>query len=364
MTALWQNDGTGWRLMAPVGFSAEQALHNLIAEAPHLLPLAGSPQLVVVGREVQLGSGYADLLAIEPSGRLVIIEVKLAKNSEARRAVVAQVLAYAAYLHGVTQETLERDILGTKLRERGHATLAEAVAAMDQEGAFDPGQFTAGLSAGLAAGRFRLVLVLDQVPPELVRLVGYLEAIADKLLIDLVTVSAYDVQGAQVLVPQRVDPERYTSESSEPAVKAKEHGYLASGANDFAESIENAAPEERPKLRRLYDWAVSLERKGLVTLSTYHGTTGRKTLLPRLRDEGVGLVTIWNEKGGYLQLWRSVFERRAPKTLPRIEELLAPVKVGQGNTTREVSDELLAMLRDGYFEAAEPQRLPPASRSP
>src|SRR5262245_4713108 len=102
MAALWENSGSGWRLMAPVGFSAEEALHKLVEEAPQLLPLAGSPQLLVVGREVQLGSGVADLVALEPSGRLAIIEVKLAKNAEARRAVVAQVLAYAAYLHGLT----------------------------------------------------------------------------------------------------------------------------------------------------------------------------------------------------------------------------------------------------------------------
>ena len=66
-----------------------------------MLPLTGAPQLVVVGREVQLGNGYADLIAVEPSGRLAIIEVKLARNAEARRAVVAQVLTYAAYLRGM-----------------------------------------------------------------------------------------------------------------------------------------------------------------------------------------------------------------------------------------------------------------------
>ena len=48
--------------------------------------------MVVVGKEVALGNGYADLLAVEPSGRLVVVEIKLARNAEARRAVVAQVL--------------------------------------------------------------------------------------------------------------------------------------------------------------------------------------------------------------------------------------------------------------------------------
>jgi hypothetical protein len=75
------------------------------------------------------------------------------------------------------------------------------------------------------------------------------------------------------------------------------------------------------------------------------------TLLPRLRTENVGLVTIWNEGGAYLQFWRSVFERRAPKTLSRVERI-TPVQIGQGNTAREVSDALLEALTDAYREAA------------
>src|SRR5437867_3265942 len=77
MSALWNNDGNGWRLLAPAGFPDEAALHSLVEEAPHVLPLSGSPTLVVVGREVQLETGKIDLLAIEPTGRLALIEVKL-----------------------------------------------------------------------------------------------------------------------------------------------------------------------------------------------------------------------------------------------------------------------------------------------
>ncbi len=41
MTAIWQNDGTGWRLLAPTGFPDEQMLHDLVEETPRILPLAG-----------------------------------------------------------------------------------------------------------------------------------------------------------------------------------------------------------------------------------------------------------------------------------------------------------------------------------
>jgi hypothetical protein len=41
------------------------------------------------------------LLAVESTGRLVVIEVKLAEHAESRRAVVAQVLSCAGYLQGL-----------------------------------------------------------------------------------------------------------------------------------------------------------------------------------------------------------------------------------------------------------------------
>src|SRR5438093_7091513 len=152
MTALWRNDGSGWSLLSPSPFPAEADLHTLVADAPQLLPLAGSDRLIVVGREVILGSGYADLVALEPAGRLAVIEVKLAENAEARRAVVAQALGYAAFLHRVDRETLERDVLGSELRKRGYATLAEAAAADDQEGTFDVEEFEHALDDNLSSG--------------------------------------------------------------------------------------------------------------------------------------------------------------------------------------------------------------------
>lgn len=41
MTAIWQNDGTAWRLLSPAGFPDEAALQSLVEQAPRLLPLGG-----------------------------------------------------------------------------------------------------------------------------------------------------------------------------------------------------------------------------------------------------------------------------------------------------------------------------------
>ncbi len=73
-----------------------------------------------------LGPGYADLIAVEADGRLAIIEIKLRRNAEARRAVVAQVLTYAAYLKGIDVQALERDVLGSHIAQRPFLSLTEA----------------------------------------------------------------------------------------------------------------------------------------------------------------------------------------------------------------------------------------------
>ncbi len=350
MTAIWHNTGVKWEVLKAAGFPDEAALHTLVQEAPHLLPLSGSPRLVVLGREVRLGTGYADLIAIEPSSRLAIIEVKLGRNAEARRAVVAQVLTYAAHLHRLDREVLERDVLGSHLRKLGQDSLAAAVQAKDEEGTFDADEFNEKLAECLEEGRFRLVLVLDEAPPELVKLVGYLESAAN-LVIDLVTVAAYDVKGSRVLVPQRIDPEHTSVEAARPAYKNGNKGTYADGADSFAATIEKSPEEQRPMLRKLFDWAVTLEQKGVAELTTYHGKT-RSLLLVHIPGEEAGFVTVWNEHGAALQVWRTVFQRLAPDAIASIEKLLGDDRLGQGNNVKNITDELLAALANVYEKAA------------
>jgi len=317
-----------------------------------MLPLAGSPRLTILGREVRLGTGYADLLAVESSGRLVIIEVKLAGNAESRRAVVAQVLSYAGYLQGLDPGQLQSQVLATQLGPAG--TVLAAVEADDQQYGLDGQAFQDGLTRTLAEGSFRLVIVLDSAPDELLQVVGYLELVADKIDIDLVTVTAYEAGGSRVLVPQRVEPARRARELSAAQLNDRQAGVLYPGSAQFRASVVDAAPDQRGLLERLADWADALERDGLVRLSTYYGKNGMVTLLPRLASDNAGLVTIYNDKKtAFLQFWRGVFERRAPLSITAVEAT-AGTEVKQGNWTPHISEELLDALTSAYQEAVGP----------
>ena len=81
-----------------------------------------------------------------------------------------------------------------------------------------------------------------------------------------------------------------------------------------------------------------LAAPGWVKLAAYHGTAGRLTLLPRLPGADAGLVTIWNDKGvPSLSLWRSVFARLVPASIPQVEAASAPATLGQSKVVSQIT---------------------------
>lgn len=358
MAGIWiKQAGDKWKAAAAQPFPYEQTLHELAARNPQLLPLAGSPQLVVLGSEVWMGSGYADILAVEASGRPVIVEVKLARNAEARRAVVAQVLAYAAFLQGSDIKTLEASLSG-QLRTAGYGSILEAVEAQEED--VDRDAFTASLQEHLDNGGFRLVLLLDKTSHELERLVAYLDAITTPALtIDLITVSVYEVNGAKVALPQRISPDvGETVATGAQRQAAYRKPVVSDGADAFEASIADATEEDRKVFDRLIQWAKKLEALPNVRLSTHTFGTGNTSLRPEIQPENKTLAKIWKFYDGpppYIEVQRSVFEKNAPNSIETVEKA-AGVGIGKGNNllndkNKEHLEALLNALTQAYAEA-------------
>lgn len=350
MAGIWikqtGNEENEWKPAAAQPFPYEQTLHELAARNPQLLPLAGSPQLVVLGSEVWMGSGYADILAVEASGRPVIVEVKLARNAEARRAVVAQVLAYAAFLQGSDIKTLEASLSG-KLQA---ASILEAVEAQEED--VDREAFTASLQEHLDNGGFRLVLLLDETSHELERLVAYLDAItAAALTIDLVTVSVYEVNGAQVALPQRISPDvGETVETGTQRQSASGKSVVSDGADAFVASVADAKDKDRHIFDRLIEWANNLPN---VRLSTEKTPAGNIAIRPKILPENKNLATIWNYGYPAIALKRAVFESHAPKSIEKAENA-AGIGIGRDKYVPEdkiINEDNLETLLDALTQA-------------
>ena len=105
---------------------------------------------------------------------------------------MSQVIAYAAFLHGLDVERLEQGPLRKPLVDAGYGSILDAVQAQDQEGAVDADSFSNSMQEFLDQGNFRLVLVLDEVSTELEKVVAYLDAITvQALTIDLMTLNRH-----------------------------------------------------------------------------------------------------------------------------------------------------------------------------
>ena len=77
----------------------ESWLQEILYTEPSILPTneidSVYSNLIPIGREIPVSSGFIDNFYISSKGYLVIVETKLWRNPESRREVVGQILDYA-----------------------------------------------------------------------------------------------------------------------------------------------------------------------------------------------------------------------------------------------------------------------------
>jgi RecB family endonuclease NucS len=95
------------------GFPNEETLEKLLAENPDLLRPEDGSSLAFIARQVDLReAGVLDLLFVNDEGLPVAVEVKLARNGQSRREVVAQAIDYISALTALTNEELDQMVQG------------------------------------------------------------------------------------------------------------------------------------------------------------------------------------------------------------------------------------------------------------
>jgi hypothetical protein len=153
-------------------------LQNLIHNHPSLVP-AGEVEacfenIVPVLREFTLPSGFLDNFYVTPEGYPVLVEVKLWKNQEARRKVVAQILEYAKDFAALTYEDINKEIRRQiKGRTWGPNPLHEIVVGYVANRP-DETVFVDRVIRNLREGRFLLLVLGDGIREEMAELAGYL----------------------------------------------------------------------------------------------------------------------------------------------------------------------------------------------
>jgi hypothetical protein len=255
--------------MRSASFATEADFQQLIAAFPELLAGdqidAEAPRrFVLVAREQGIAAeeGGAerwslDHLFLDQDGIPTLVEVKRGTDTRVRREVVGQMLDYAAnaVLHWPV-ETLRARLLARCEAEglEPAAVLADLIGA---EG--DAEAFWSGVRANLEAGRVRLLFVADRVPPELRRVVEFLNRQMRPAEVLAVELRQYAGQGLRTLVPMVLGQNEETARRKATAAAPRAERRWDAAAI-IAAIAERADPDTVAKARRVADWIGRADR--------------------------------------------------------------------------------------------------------
>lgn len=194
---LWQVVESGPSRLIAAEVGTERDLEDWIERDPALLERG----LVIVARQLRLEGGPLDLLALDPQGRWVLIEIK---RERLRREVIAQAIDYASCLHRLDPAWLRQQCNGY-LQSKGRAETLERI--MDQRGRSMEDE---------KDGRDVVIyLVGTGVDSGLERMAGYLAERAE-LSLRVVTFSAFRDTGGKLLLAREIH-----EGADEPAATAR-----------------------------------------------------------------------------------------------------------------------------------------------
>ena len=146
----------------------ERWLQELIHNHPASLPMdqiePGIGHLIPVCMELPLAVGAVDNLFITPEGNLVVAEVKLWGNPEARRKVVAQALEYATALFKLDYTGLENAVM--KADFNGADRPESLYSLVDGADAPPESVFADRVTRNLREGRIVVLIVGDEIRPQ------------------------------------------------------------------------------------------------------------------------------------------------------------------------------------------------------
>lgn len=316
--SLIQNFKTDKQTLSPVQSIAldkppydEDWLQNLIHDNPGLVPAgdveASFADIIPVVRELPLPSGFLDNLYVTPNGYPVLVEVKLYKNPEMRRKVVAQILEYAKDFAGLTYDTLNAAI--QRGQEPTGKTLYE-IATRDRPETLDEASFIDRLSRNLREGRFLLLILGDGVREDMADLANYLMRHSLRYAFGIIQIRLFNMPDGSIL--------------SLPDVMAKtqiieRHVTVVLTPNDNAKVTEGATTQQVTvglpvktslSLEGFYDSLTKASPKGGHVIKNILRSVSEDGLTPEVGKNGDTLILRFQDKNvfyvsskGEAQFW-------------------------------------------------------------
>ena len=197
--------------MREQGYDSEALLQQLLADHPGILAGengdgATPMRWLLVSREAAIpdamdgpGRWFIDHVFLDQDAVPTLVEVKRSSDTRIRREVVGQMLDYAANASAYWPPERLRSVFETRCAARGIDPLAELLAVSGAD--TDPDAFWERAKTNLQAGKLRLVFVADEIPPELRRVIEFLNEQMDPAEVIAIEVRQYVGGGLRTLVP-------------------------------------------------------------------------------------------------------------------------------------------------------------------
>lgn len=221
---LWQVTGDGPKKLNRGGIDLEEYLEEWIERDPGLLQVG----LTIVARQIGVEGGTLDLLALDPQGRWVVIEIK---RGVVGRNTIAQALDYASCIAAMPYEELSEKV-NAYLSKQGKQD-ASLKALLEELGTAEDAEHEARETVMFVVGTGR--------HPGIERMVDYLSGQFD-VPINVVSYEVFEIKGGDpILVRELTEaeakpPRRATLTLPEICARADQAGI----GKDFRTILEAA----------------------------------------------------------------------------------------------------------------------------
>jgi len=278
----------------------EAWLQNLIHDHPGLIP-AGDIEacfnnLVPILKEFPLPSGYLDNLFVTPDGYLVLVEVKLWKNAESRRKVIAQLLEYAMDFAALSYDQINKEIrkqCGGKAW--GPNPLHEVVAAYAPN-SLDETLFVNRVSRNLRDGRFLLLTVGDGIREDMAVLANYLMHHSLRYAFGMVQIKLFHLPDGSLMALPEVLVKTQTVERHVTVVTVG--GDVAVRGTTPVSVVNEKVQKTSMSLDEFYDLMVRADPQNVVWLKDLLGRLTDLAIETQLGANGDSLMLKISLSGG------------------------------------------------------------------
>ena len=253
--------------MTEQAYDSEDQLQELLETYPNLLAgdeidRATPRRWLLISREASL-SAEEELnerwslthLFLDQDGIPTLVEVKRSHNSEVRQKVVGQMLEYVAnvLVYWPIESIIAQFEANCRLHGRDPEQVFEEFLGIDA----DEELFWQKVKTNLQAGKSRLVFVADDIPPELRRMVEFLNKQMDPVEVLAVEIKQYVSQdGLKTLVPRVIGQ---TTEAQQRKSSATRERRRWDEGSFFQELKNRRGADEAEIARQIHSWAKSKE---------------------------------------------------------------------------------------------------------